>query len=199
MSSIPPPPPPPGMPPPPPPGMGAVPPTGYTPYPAYQQQAAPSYAGFGSRLGSRIIDSLVTAAISLPFAIGGWLLLRVALDDCFSVKQFDGPTTIECPDGALNVPFLIGAIGLFVLGTVVGLVMLVRWQGKGQTPGMKAVNNKLLDAQTGQPIGSGRAFARLLAQILSAIPCYLGFLWMLWDPKKQTWHDKLSNSVVIKA
>jgi len=183
----------------PPTGMGAMPPTGYAPYPAYQQQAAPQYAGFGSRLGSRIIDSLVTAAISLPFAIGGWLLLRVALEDCYSISERDGTTNIECPDGALQVPFLIGAIGLFLLGTVVGIVMLVRWQGKGQTPGMKAVGNRLLDAQTGQPIGSGRAFARLLAQILSAIPCYLGFLWMLWDSKKQTWHDKLANSVVIKA
>ena len=199
MSSIPPPPPPPpqGMPPPPP-GMGAIPPTGYTPYPAYQQ-AAPQFAGFGSRLGSRIIDSLVTGLISLPFGVVGWLLLRTAVEDCFSFEQSDGTTTIKCPDGALQVPYLIGAIGLFVIGALVGLIAIVRWQGKGQSPGMKAVGNRLADTQTGQPIGSGRAFGRLLAQILSAIPCYLGFLWMLWDPKKQTWHDKLTNSVVVKA
>ena len=182
----------------PPAGMGAMPPTGYTPYPAYQQ-AAPRYAGFGSRLGARIIDGLVTAAISLPFAIGGWLLLRVALEDCFSFEQSDGTTAIECPDGALQVPYLIGAIGLFVVGALIGVIMLVRWQGKGQTPGMKAVGSRLADAQTGQPIGFGRAFARQLAQIVSAIPCYLGFLWMLWDSKKQTWHDKMTNSVVVKG
>jgi uncharacterized RDD family membrane protein YckC len=178
--------------------MGSMPPTGYQPYPAYQQPAMPQYAGFLSRLGSRLIDGLVTAAISLPFAIAGWLMLRVALEDCYSIDQLDGTTTIECPDG-VNAPFLAGAIGLFVAGAVVGLIMLVRWQGKGQTPGMKAVGNRLLDAQTGQPIGSGRAFGRNLAQILSAAACYLGFLWMLWDPKKQTWHDKLVNSVVVKA
>jgi uncharacterized RDD family membrane protein YckC len=39
----------------------------------------------------------------------------------------------------------------------------------------------------------GRYFGR----ILSGIACFLGYLWMLWDPEKQTWHDKLTNTVVV--
>jgi uncharacterized RDD family membrane protein YckC len=34
-------------------------------------------------------------------------------------------------------------------------------------------------------------------QYFSAIPLYLGFLWMLWDNKKQTWHDKAAGTVVV--
>jgi len=35
------------------------------------------------------------------------------------------------------------------------------------------------------------------AKILSAIPCLLGYFWMLWDPQKQTWHDKIVGSIVV--
>jgi uncharacterized RDD family membrane protein YckC len=42
-----------------------------------------------------------------------------------------------------------------------------------------------------------RGLVRELGRILSAIPFYLGYLWMLWDPEKQTWHDKLVRSVVV--
>ncbi len=27
----------------------------------------------------------------------------------------------------------------------------------------------------------------------------LGYLWMLWDDDKQTWHDKMVRSIVVKA
>jgi uncharacterized RDD family membrane protein YckC len=26
----------------------------------------------------------------------------------------------------------------------------------------------------------------------------LGFLWMLWDPNKQTWHDKVAQTYVVR-
>lgn len=52
---------------------------------------------------------------------------------------------------------------------------------------------------TGEPPGVGRAIGRGFARYLSAIPCGLGYLWMLWDPQKQTWHDKITDTVVIRA
>jgi uncharacterized RDD family membrane protein YckC len=48
-----------------------------------------------------------------------------------------------------------------------------------------------------QPIGYPRAFLRWLVSILSAIVAFLGYLWMIWDPQKQTWHDKAAGSVVV--
>jgi hypothetical protein len=29
--------------------------------------------------------------------------------------------------------------------------------------------------------------------------CLLGYLWALWDERKQTWHDKVVNSIVVRA
>ena len=34
---------------------------------------------------------------------------------------------------------------------------------------------------------------------LSALPCFLGFFWMLWDQRKRTWHDIVANSLVVSA
>jgi uncharacterized RDD family membrane protein YckC len=40
---------------------------------------------------------------------------------------------------------------------------------------------------------------RYLAYFVSIIPLFLGVLWVAWDKKKQGWHDKLANTVVVQA
>jgi uncharacterized RDD family membrane protein YckC len=67
----------------------------------------------------------------------------------------------------------------------------------GQTLGKMALGIRVVDFQTGGPIGYGRGFIRWIGRILSAIVFYLGYLWMLWDREKQCWHDKLANDVVV--
>jgi uncharacterized RDD family membrane protein YckC len=67
----------------------------------------------------------------------------------------------------------------------------------GQTIGKRALGIRVIDFNTGGPIGYGRAFIRYIGHILSGLVCYLGYLWMLWDKEKQTWHDKLATDVVV--
>ena len=57
----------------------------------------------------------------------------------------------------------------------------------------------MLDADTGRSLPYARAFVRALMSILSALPFFLGFFWMLWDRRKQTWHDMVANSLVVRA
>ena len=40
---------------------------------------------------------------------------------------------------------------------------------------------------------------RSVCHILDALRCYLGFLWPLWDDRKQTWGDKLTKAIVVQA
>ncbi|MEK6734314.1 MAG: RDD family protein [Pseudomonadota bacterium] len=40
---------------------------------------------------------------------------------------------------------------------------------------------------------------RVFSCILSALPFFLGYLWIVFDPKKQGWHDKLAGTLVIKC
>jgi uncharacterized RDD family membrane protein YckC len=92
----------------------------------------------------------------------------------------------------------IGAAGSIV-AIVIAIAYFSYFEGSpsGQTIGKKLVGIRVIDFNTGGPIGYGRAAVRYVARILSAIVIFIGYLWMLWDPEKQTWHDKLSGSVVV--
>ena len=94
---------------------------------------------------------------------------------------------------------LVNSSALYALWTVVGLAYFTYFEGSqsGQTVGKRALGIRVIDYQTGGPIGYGRAFIRWIGRIISALLCYLGYLWMLWDREKQTWHDKLANDVVV--
>jgi uncharacterized RDD family membrane protein YckC len=86
------------------------------------------------------------------------------------------------------------------LGFLVGAAYFTYFHGStGQTPGNAALSIRVIDLQGGGPIGFPRAFIRWLVSIVSAIVFLLGYLWMLWDPEKQTWHDKAAGSVVVPA
>lgn len=90
------------------------------------------------------------------------------------------------------------ALGV-VLGIVVGLAYWVYFEGSpsGQSPGKRAMSIRVVDQVTGGPLGPQRALVRYVARFVSALPCGLGYFWMLWDAEKQTWHDKLAGTVVV--
>jgi uncharacterized RDD family membrane protein YckC len=159
--------------------------------------AVPHYARARSRLGAWCIDAVVAIAIALPFAIGAALLLRIALADCYTVRA-DGRSTLRCDAGAIDVPFLVAGVGAAALGVLLAAVLMLRWAGRGQTPGLRAVGLRLVAADGGGPIGPARAVVRALARVPSALPALVGFVWMLWDRRKQTWYDKISRTVVIR-
>jgi uncharacterized RDD family membrane protein YckC len=69
----------------------------------------------------------------------------------------------------------------------------------GQSWGRKLLNIKLISEQTGQPIGFLMAFVRDIAHFVDAVICYIGFLFPLWDAKRQTLADKILNTLVVNA
>ena len=60
-----------------------------------------------------------------------------------------------------------------------------------------ALGIRVIDFNTGGPIGYGRAFIRWLVGLHLGCRVLLGYLWMLWDKEKQCWHDKVANDVVV--
>jgi uncharacterized RDD family membrane protein YckC len=101
--------------------------------------------------------------------------------------------------GGAILSVILGSSAGQGLGTLVGLGYFVYLEGSpsGQTVGKRVMNIRVIDAENGGPIGYGRALLRYVARILSAIPCGLGYFWMLWDKNKQTWHDKITTNVVV--
>jgi uncharacterized RDD family membrane protein YckC len=84
------------------------------------------------------------------------------------------------------------------LTLLIGIAYYTYFHGStGQTPGDAALSIRVVDKDGGGSIGYGRAFVRWLVSIISGLVFLLGYLWMLWDSEKQTWHDKAANDVVV--
>jgi len=86
-----------------------------------------------------------------------------------------------------------------LLSILVSLSYFVYFEGgpTGQTVGKRALGIRVIDLKRGGPIGYGRALLRWIGRILSTAIVLLGYLWMIWDREKQTWHDKIAGSVVV--
>jgi uncharacterized RDD family membrane protein YckC len=113
--------------------------------------------------------------------------------------------------------FLIDAVILFLVGQLVGFVfgrnvvaviliglalgigysVYFIGSGSGQTVGMRVLGIRAIDAATYGRVDYGKAFVRYLVAVVAQIPCYLGYFWMLWDPERQTWHDKAAKTFVV--
>jgi uncharacterized RDD family membrane protein YckC len=88
--------------------------------------------------------------------------------------------------------------GPFVL---VGLVYFTYFHATiaGQSIGNRIMGIRVLDAVTGRSLPYVRAFVRALVSSLSALALFLGYLWMLWEPRRRTWHDIVADSLVVRA
>jgi uncharacterized RDD family membrane protein YckC len=87
----------------------------------------------------------------------------------------------------------------YAIGIVGGIAYYTYLEGgpTGQTLGKRAMGIRVVDFNTGGPIGYRRGFIRYVGRIVSALVLYIGYLWMLWDQEKQTWHDKFASDVVV--
>ena len=174
---------------------------GYPPSYFQQPSAFGERANFGTRLGAWLLDGLLYGLLSMLFVVPGIVLIAVAFSDCEWVETSQNSWETFCPPGEPNGGAIAGGIVLILIGVLLVMFIYVRAMGKtGQTWGARIVGVKVIDERTGSPIGFGRALGRsLFASLISANVFYLGYLWMLWDDKKQTWQDKVVNSVVVKT
>jgi len=87
--------------------------------------------------------------------------------------------------------------GAFVAGLAYAILLI--GSPSGQTVGMRVVRIRAVDAATGGRIEYGTAAIRFLMSIVSALAIGLGYFWMLLDPEKQTWQDKVAGTYVVPA
>lgn len=152
-------------------------------------------AGWWSRVAASIIDSLFQSLGSIPYVIGVVMLANAQ-------GGYDG-MYLRAGSSQGDTTTLLIASGLMLLGGVLSLVMWI-WnrvvmQGRtGQSMGKAALRLYVVSVRTGQPVGGGTAFVREIAHVLDGI-AYLGYLWPLWDGKKQTFADKVVGTVVASA
>ncbi|MBN2178773.1 MAG: RDD family protein [Deltaproteobacteria bacterium] len=133
------------------------------------------YGGFWIRFVATLIDSILLILISYP------LLLMLYGKDYFATG-----TIIKGP-----ADFLIS----WVLPAV---AIIVFWSYRSATPGKMICSLEIVDAKTGGKPSTGQFIGRYFAYFVSTIPFCIGFLWVAFDRRKQSWHDKLAGTVVVR-
>ncbi|MEO3935513.1 RDD family protein [Dermatophilaceae bacterium Soc4.6] len=178
--------------PPPPPAYGAPQPAYGAPQPPYGGPAsgeAPSPYGQAPPPYGAAPGGAAGALAQWPQRAVGWLIDFVALSIPFYVLSA-----------------LSGGRGgfLYVLG-VLYLIGISVWNrylkggSTGQTIGRGVAGVRLVSEKTGEPIGAVMAFVRDLAHLVDSVICYVGWLFPLWDSKRQTLADKIVGTVVVVA
>jgi uncharacterized RDD family membrane protein YckC len=143
-------------------------------------------AGWSKRVRASLIDQFPTYLGLIIFSVG-YLIFVVRL---------------ASPDGStaqLERPAVVMIIGLGVMLASLGWIAYNRWQmaGKtGQSAGKRVTRTRLIGEETRAPIGPKNAFLRDLVHILDALSV-VGYLWPLWDDKRQTFADQVMRTVVI--
>jgi len=133
-------------------------------------------AGFGDRFLADLCDGLIITAVAL---VGYLVVDRGMLGNqtgFLSEKTPPGERVFSLAWFLWNLTYLVGRTG--------------------QPWGRRLVGLRVLDSE-GAAIGFWRSLGRnLFAAFISAPLLYLGFLWVIWDPQKQAWHDKVFRTFV---
>jgi uncharacterized RDD family membrane protein YckC len=127
----------------------------------------PIYAGFWRRVGAFFVDSFI-------FSILFGLVL--------------GPAFVNAPI------FTLEGISRSVLTMLFTVGFWINFVG---TPGKLLLGCQVVDADSFEVMNTRQAFVRFVAYLASMLPLMLGFLWVLKDSRKQGFHDKIANTVVL--
>jgi uncharacterized RDD family membrane protein YckC len=170
---------------------------GYPPAPG-AMPGMPPLAGWGARLGAMLLDYLMFFLVPTGLSTAGYVQIGIKADDRLNDCSNAGISSDDCP-----APDVSGtSVTLILVGLVLSLAAMLflcyREGTTGQTPGKRIAGVRLLREQDGSTLGFGLAFGRRLLHVLDSLPCYLGWLWPLWDARKQTFADKIVHTVVIK-
>lgn len=161
-----------------------------------RQTTSPSlighYSGFTSRALAFMIDS---AIIGITLISISWVVsVAVTMLQVRSLMEF---LLKAIPGGDQVVNILFGPTvaslltTLYILGYHLFFMVLM-----GQTPGKVLMGLRVVQTDGGR-LNAWRAFVRVIGYLVSALPLFLGFFWVIIDDRRQAWHDKLAGTFAI--
>jgi uncharacterized RDD family membrane protein YckC len=146
-------------------------------------------AGFFSRMLALIIDLFLIALLGL---MAGLVILLLMV--FFNVGQILSFWETVFGLDSLGKQFL--ALISPLLSLVVLIYFVFFWSFVGYTPG-KALMGLRIVRQDGRPLSFWRALVRYFGYWVSALPLFLGFIWIIFDRQHEGWHDKIADTHVI--
>ena len=134
------------------------------------------YVGFWARVLASLVD---TVLLTLVMALIAWFV--------FGTNDFD--LTGEQPTSPAH---------LLLSLALPALIVIVFWRRLQATPGKMLIAARIVDATTGADPSNRQLLLRYVGYYVSGFVLLLGFVWVAFDARKQGWHDKMANTVVIR-
>ena len=135
------------------------------------------YGGFWIRVAAYIIDAIILGIIGA--------IIATALGVNFSDPNVAQNGRYQSASGLNLVVAFIYFAGL--------------WTVMGGSLGQRILGMRIVDANSGAPIGFGKAALRALGLYISFLVCFIGVIWVAFDARKQGWMDKIGGTVVVRA
>jgi uncharacterized RDD family membrane protein YckC len=140
------------------------------------------YAGFVTRMVAFIIDR---AIVSIIVFIMVWSTEWIV--NAFEINL------LLFSEGSSWQMSLAVAMGLYL---AIGLLYDIGfWLLAGQTPGKRVLGVRIVRTD-GKRLRFGNAIRREIGYVISGI-LFLGYLWILFDNRRQGLHDKLAGTIVV--
>ena len=151
------------------------------------------YAGFVTRTLAFLLDLLLVVA-SLTTA----MLITQLLLNFFGLSDL-ARALFEPADATQTSPWVALARWLLVIvGSNLAFVTYVifSWLLVDKTIGQALLGLRVVRVD-GSTLTIGPAIRRVLGMYIAILPLFLGFLWVLIDDRRQGWHDKIADTVVV--
>jgi uncharacterized RDD family membrane protein YckC len=147
-------------------------------------------AGFFSRLIAFFLDLVFISLVNLVVVAATNLMISF-----FGFNNFQGYPTIQAGVNIIvnNITWLTA-----LFNALFGFVYFIFfWVLSGFTPGQGLLGLHIIRTD-GQPhLNLGQAVLRFGGLWIAAVPLFLGFIWILFDDRRQGWHDKIARTYVI--
>lgn len=143
------------------------------------------------RLGSWLVDSLmVCVCVGLPAFLATWWFGPDTLQSC----EFVGGREVCTGLSPEALRFTRTAFWIFA---AVFFVAYVRLTVHGRSLGKRATESAVVDGDTGENVGWGRATLRTLVAVLGTAAFGVTLLWAFTNAERRTLHDLAANTRVI--
>lgn len=154
----------------------------------FNTQPTVVYAGFWERFAAVFIDGIILAIAGYFI---GLIVGTPSQEEIVALAQNEGFSS------AMSASYFNTSNSLnLIIGWLYSALMISGpWQA---TLGKRALGIKVINLN-GERISFLNATGRYFATLLSAIILLIGYFMMLWDDKKQTLHDKLAGTLVVKG
>ena len=141
------------------------------------------YAGFWIRFAAWFLDAIILTIVMIPVQLVFFAAVGASAAD---------------PEAMASG----GAIGAILIYYLIALAVPILYRGimvgkYSATLGKMACGLKVVRPD-GSPVSTGLAFGRALAELISQIIIYIGYIMAAFDDEKRSLHDRICSSRVIK-